>query len=233
MGKPLKAKQLNISTLQRDRVLKWQNVKVNKRIRIGHSGHFGKVEVVPLERGSGDGKQSERERADSTPQLKDRLPNESHSKFMKRIAKETQDALVDLSSKTRIVKEKKKSFLAGRKEISKDRKLAHERNQLLSKIIPDLSELEDQSCDSEKISEVIKNRIANISQPAFGHQAERPPQIKLSKPLKGLKKKSALSDDGGCIDENERIRKQSEMLRKNAIQAYRDMNKHKRPNFLH
>ena len=93
MGKPLKAKQLNLSKGQRDKVLKWQGVKISKRIRLGHTGHFGKVDVVPIE--GKPGKVDKRSQEDCeplpvvAPNLKGKLPGESYSKFLKRVGKDT------------------------------------------------------------------------------------------------------------------------------------------------
>eukprot|EP00281_Chroomonas_sp_CCMP1168_P027586 CAMPEP_0206244416 /NCGR_PEP_ID=MMETSP0047_2-20121206/18148_1 /ASSEMBLY_ACC=CAM_ASM_000192 /TAXON_ID=195065 /ORGANISM="Chroomonas mesostigmatica_cf, Strain CCMP1168" /LENGTH=85 /DNA_ID=CAMNT_0053669639 /DNA_START=315 /DNA_END=569 /DNA_ORIENTATION=- len=49
MGKPLKAKQLKGSSL-RAAVLSRQGVKINKRARLGHTGHFGKVTEIPIDK---------------------------------------------------------------------------------------------------------------------------------------------------------------------------------------
>jgi hypothetical protein len=49
MGKPLKTKALNSSGSVKSSVLARQGVKINKRIRLGHTGHFGKITEVPLD----------------------------------------------------------------------------------------------------------------------------------------------------------------------------------------
>jgi hypothetical protein len=50
MGKPLKQKALNSSGSLRAAVLSRQGVKLNKRKRLGHSSHFGKMTEVPIDR---------------------------------------------------------------------------------------------------------------------------------------------------------------------------------------
>jgi hypothetical protein len=50
MGKPLKQKALSSSGSLRSAVLSRQGVKINKRKRLGHSGHFGKITEVPIDR---------------------------------------------------------------------------------------------------------------------------------------------------------------------------------------
>ena len=49
MGKPLKSRALQSGSLRKS-VLGRQGVSVQKRKRLGHTGHFGKVEQVPIER---------------------------------------------------------------------------------------------------------------------------------------------------------------------------------------
>jgi hypothetical protein len=50
MGKPLKAKALNRHKRLREQVLSRQGVAEGKRKRLGHSGHFAKVEYIPIVR---------------------------------------------------------------------------------------------------------------------------------------------------------------------------------------
>ena len=137
MGKPLKAKQLNLSKGQKDRVLKWQGVKMSKRIRLGHTGHFGKVDVVPIE---GKPKKIRNDSNDAehipdivSPNLKGKLPGESYAKFLKRVGKETREALVQLTANKRKVSSKRKAYLDGRKDIAKEKKMHLKRAQILDK----------------------------------------------------------------------------------------------------
>lgn len=54
MPKPLKSKHLNKHKRLRDQVLSRQGVGDGKRKRLGHSSHFGKIEVIPIVRKSKD-----------------------------------------------------------------------------------------------------------------------------------------------------------------------------------
>eukprot|EP00290_Baffinella_frigidus_P049344 CAMPEP_0180401228 /NCGR_PEP_ID=MMETSP0989-20121125/38176_1 /TAXON_ID=697907 /ORGANISM="non described non described, Strain CCMP2293" /LENGTH=93 /DNA_ID=CAMNT_0022404175 /DNA_START=18 /DNA_END=296 /DNA_ORIENTATION=+ len=49
MPKPLKSRHLQSSSL-RKQVLGRQGVSIQKRQRLGHSGHFAKTEIVAIER---------------------------------------------------------------------------------------------------------------------------------------------------------------------------------------
>jgi hypothetical protein len=244
MGKPLKAKQLNLSRGQRDRVLKWQGVKINKRIRLGHSGHFGKVDVIPIEgkvRNIGKEADSDKVRKDdqshSPKKLIEKSPDESFSKFMKRVGKETHETLIQISSKKQKVSSKRKAYLDTRKDNAKCKKLQSERSKIVHRLLLEENRAGLKHDEEEPLSfEAVKKSISSSEPPVrFGEQAERPPQIKISKPLKGLHK---LSSFNGCVPGgipaipelagHEKSKREFEMLRRNAVQSYRDLTKHRR-----
>ena len=237
MGKPLKAKQLNLSKGQKDRVLKWQGVKMSKRIRLGHTGHFGKVDVVPIE---GKPKKIRNDSNDAehipdivSPNLKGKLPGESYAKFLKRVGKETREALVQLTANKRKVSSKRKAYLDGRKDIAKEKKMHLKRAQILDKVKRHEGAFGDLQDDDLPLEETVKSSLATLDSQfvTFGEQAERPPQIKISKPLKGLKKQydsKAGYIQGGIpaipeLSGHERNRREFEILRQNAVRSYREM----------
>uniref|UniRef100_A0A7S0MGF1 Uncharacterized protein n=1 Tax=Cryptomonas curvata TaxID=233186 RepID=A0A7S0MGF1_9CRYP len=241
MGKPLKAKQLNLSKGQRDKVLKWQGVKMSKRIRLGHTGHFGKVDVVPIE--GKPGKVENRSQEDSeplpvvAPNLKGKLPGESYSKFLKRVGKETREALVQLQDNKRRVSAKRKAYLDGRKDMTKEKKLQIQRISIVQHAIKEENFRGKKRVKVEEdlpLDEAVKLSLAAIDskqQVMFGEQAERPPQIKISKPFKGLRKQLGQNIgyvQGGLpvipqVAGEERNRREFELLRQNAVQSYREM----------
>jgi hypothetical protein len=238
MGKPLKAKQLNLSKGQRDRVLKWQGVKVSKRIRLGHTGHFGKVDVVPIEGKPKKIKHDINEEPVApdivAPNLKGKLPGESYAKFLKRVGKETRDALVQLNTSKRTVSAKRKAYLDSRKEIVKGKKVQIQRAQILDKVKRQEGSAADLRLDDDvALEETVKKSLSSFDTQYvnFGEQAERPPQIKISKPLKGLKKQPDSKFgfvQGGVpaipeLSGHERNRREFEILRQNAVRSYREM----------
>jgi hypothetical protein len=240
MGKPLKAKQLNLCKGQRDKVLKWQGVKMSKRIRLGHTGHFGKVDVVPIE-----GKPSKVENRSQNdtesvpvlaPNLKGKLPGESYSKFLKRVGKETREALVQLTDNKRRVSAKRKAYLDGRKDMTKERKMQIQRTSIVHQALKEENYRGKKRVKVQEdlpLDEAVKLSLAAIDskQVVFGEQAERPPQIKISKPFKGLKKQLGVNIgfvQGGIpvipeVSGQERNRREFELLRQNAVQSYREM----------
>mmetsp|Transcript_4035 Transcript_4035/g.8256 ORF Transcript_4035/g.8256 Transcript_4035/m.8256 type:complete len:257 (-) Transcript_4035:391-1161(-) len=231
-------------------------LKVHKRIRLGHSGHFGKVEVIPVlgkpkkpetdKKGrkrknkfkedaeeSGAGAIEEDDIVDhdmlekQQEQRTERLPGESFSKFMKRLNKETREKLLKEASKAQRVNEKRKDYLQKRKL---EKKVAKAEKQVRV-IRPD-----DEAG--------AKSEPASSSVPRFGEQADRPPQIRLEKALRGLHKPvpagsngkgyvvggmPAIPEVGGA----EKRRREMEMLRKSAIQQYRNVVQAKRENSGH
>ena len=240
MGKPLKAKQLNLSKGQRDKVLKWQGVKISKRIRLGHTGHFGKVDVVPIEGKLGKVENRNQEDPEPlpvvAPNLKGKLPGESYSKFLKRVGKETREALVQLQDNKRRVSAKRKSYLDGRKDLTKEKKLQIQRTNIVQQALKEENYRGKKRVKVEEdmpLDEAVKLSLAaiNSKQVMFGEQAERPPQIKISKPFKGLRRQ--MGRNTGCIqgglpvisevDGDERNRREFELLRQNAVQSYREM----------
>ena len=240
MGKPLKAKQLNLSKGQRDRVLKWQGVKISKRVRLGHTGHFGKVDVVPIE-GKPNKPTSENSKTEDSvlsPNLTGKLPGESYGKFLKRVGKETREALVQLDASKRKVNAKRKAYLDGRKDTLKERKSQIQRSQILEKVIRQEKDLKSKASEGLPLQETVQICFAALdsAKVAFGEQAERPPQIKMSKPLKGLKKKTDPNIgyvQGGVpgipeLSGQEKNRREFEMLRQNAVRSYREIMQKKR-----
>lgn len=112
-----------------------------------------------------------------------RLPGETFTKFMKRLNKETQQMLVDQATKSTHVAEKRKNFLNQRKKERRDRIAA--RRKGLHKIKED-NENEDEIALSEE-----QVRASVQAAPKFGEQVDRPPIIRMNKPLKGLLKTPA------------------------------------------
>lgn len=258
MPKPLKSKHLNRHSRLRDQILSRQGVGEGKRKRLGHSSHFGKVEVIPIVRkekkprpaSKDDGhrnKFSQKEGSSSNEAELDkvkekslsqeqepsqgqkprkesinaRLPGESFIKFMKRLNTETQQMLITQAGKNSKVTEKRKNFLNQRKRERKDKILAKKKG--LHKIKEDSEDDEDGPTLSEE-----KIRAAVHAAPKFGDQVERPPIIRMSKPLKGLFKAPPSDGKGGgyvvggmpAIPEmsGDSIKKmQMEALRNNAI----------------
>jgi len=222
MGKPLKAKTLNRHKRLREQVLSRQGVADGKRKRLGHSGHFGKVEHIPIvrtpkptggdkgaagaehgekrkkskfnkfrrEQADGDagehGEAAHESQAEQEPAAKPqkegidaRLPGESFTKFMKRIKHETQQLLVTQATKATHVAEKRKDFLKQRK---KDRK---EKLQVRRKGLHKIKEDSEEDEDGPEVSEE-KILAAVRAEPKFGEQVDRPPIIRMKKPMKGL-----------------------------------------------
>jgi hypothetical protein len=275
MGKPLKSKHLNKHKRLRDQVLSRQGVADGKRKRLGHSGHFAKVEHIPivrkpkvtkdpspvaaaappgkkkkskfnkfkheetdgLEQG-GTSQEFEPQEQTSTEKPKEglegRLPGESFTKFMKRLNKDTQAMLVKQAAKATKVTEKRKNFLSERKKQKKLQDQARKRG--IHRFGQDSNEDEDAPAVSEA---QIQTAVRAV--PKFGEQAERPPIIRMNKPLKGLYK-APVSDSnstggsyivGGMpalpeLSGNSIKKAQMEALRKNAVSLYRQQMQKKR-----
>ena len=172
MGKPLRSK--NINPRLRNDVLAHQGVKINKRKRLGHSSHFGKIEQVPIERKPSkniaidERKKEELDKAKTKTKLDGRLPGEKFKTFIKRISKETREMIMNSARSSTKSSQKRKDFLNRLKEEKKEKKK--------SKKAPRPSEEESDPEDDGQ------------GAPKFGEQAYRPPIIKVSKPLKGLNK---------------------------------------------
>jgi hypothetical protein len=213
---------------------------MSKRIRLGHTGHFGKVDVVPIE-----GKPSKVENRSQNdtesvpvlaPNLKGKLPGESYSKFLKRVGKETREALVQLTDNKRRVSAKRKAYLDGRKDMTKERKMQIQRTSIVHQALKEENYRGKKRVKVQEdlpLDEAVKLSLAAIDskQVVFGEQAERPPQIKISKPFKGLKKQLGVNIgfvQGGIpvipeVSGQERNRREFELLRQNAVQSYREM----------
>jgi hypothetical protein len=121
-----------------------------------------------------------------------RLPGESFTKFMKRLNKETQQMLVDQAAKSTHVVEKRRNFLNQRKKERKDKIVA--RRKGLHKIKEDSENEEDFALSEEQV------RASVQAAPKFGEQVDRPPIIRMHKPLKGLLKQPA-PDTNRCSPE--------------------------------
>eukprot|EP00960_Hanusia_phi_P076396 768555-Hanusia_phi.AAC.3 len=172
MGKPLKTRSIN-PRLRND-VLAHQGVKINKRRRLGHSSHFGKIEQVPIERkpskniAVSDRKSEDEEKAKPKTKLDGRMPGEKFKTFIKRISKETREMIINSARSSTKSSQKRKDFLNRLKEEKKEKKKAKK----IVRTTEEESDLDDKEPDV----------------PKFGEQANRPPIIKVSKPLKGLNK---------------------------------------------
>ena len=237
MGKPLRAKQINLDKGRREKILKWQGVKANKRVRLGHTGHFGKVDVVPLAGKSSKGgearshQEEDAAAAHKPVKIEGRLPGENHRKFLQRVGKETREALANVCIKNRHVSTKRKAYLQGRKDLAKEKKIEAQRCRILDTVSREMRVHDSEamiSLDDAKSSILADMHKDHVR---FGEQAERPPQIKISKPLKGLRKEVGINNGhviGGVpaipeISGAGKAKREFEMLRQNAVQQYRAM----------
>jgi len=155
---------------------------------------FNKFKQTTADGGSGDEEAAQgveeaaaREAAAEKPKkegIDARLPGESFTKFMKRLNKETQQMLVDQAGKATHVAEKRKNFLNQRKKERKEKIITKRKG--LHKLKDDSEGEDDQVLSEEQV------RASVQAAPKFGEQVDRPPIIRMNKPLTGLFKRPDL-----------------------------------------